>query len=211
MRRRRRAPPPCGAGSPWRSARPARRPAPAPPRRSPRCARRGEELVDGDDQGAEVGAQLLRGESGSPPGRRPSWARSAPCCTRGGRRPGTRGRPLRSPGRGSPRAGRDGLALDVLVDLLLPVHQAVEAVLVLLHEVAGVEPSSASKPGSSAGLEVPLHHVGPAHQQLAVGGQAQLDPGERAAQGVVAVAAGGVMVIPPVASVMPKPESSSTP
>ncbi len=151
-----------------------------------------EEGVDADHQGAEVGLALVGAEGGeidlAEAGVRVDQRGVVRAMVADQEDPAHRVEvaeqvldPLR----------RDGLALDVLVDLLLAVDDAEVAELVALHEVAGVEPSVGVERRRPIGrIEVADHHVGPADEHLAVLGERHLDAGQREAQGVVPVVAG---------------------
>ena len=82
----------------------------------------------------------------------------------------------------------NGLAVDVFVDFLLAVNDANEAVPVLLHQIAGVEPFiGVESIGAVRRVEVSPHNVGTTHHELAVVGQGELDPRQGRAERVILV------------------------
>jgi hypothetical protein len=86
----------------------------------------------------------------------------------------------------------DRLALAVLVDLLLAVHEPVVSVIVHGDDIAGREPALVVHAAVAVvRLEVPGHHVGAADEKLPVVGDAQLDARQGATDGAVAVSARG--------------------
>ncbi len=86
---------------------------------------------------------------------------------------------------------RDGLALDVLVDLLLAVDHVELADGVPFHQIAGVEPALFVEGRSALGIvEIAHHHVGSADDEFAVVGEFGLDTGQRDTEGVLDIAPG---------------------
>ena len=86
--------------------------------------------------------------------------------------------------------GCDGLAADVLVDLLLAIDQPQVTVFFPLHQVAGVEPALLVEGGLAVRrVEVADHHVRSADQQFAVLGEGRVDARQGSAQRSVTVVA----------------------
>ena len=87
--------------------------------------------------------------------------------------------------------GRDGLALDVLVDLLLAIYQAVVAVGGEVHQIASGQPTVGVQGRFALGrVQVTGHHVGAADQKLTVLGEPGFDSRKREPKRIVAILPG---------------------